>query len=91
MADRLAPRERCVPAYAFDHLAPGQEIDGPAIVESAMTTVLLRPGDRVRWKGVDQFALTLGNAGGVRVALNGKEQGPFGPRGKVARDIVLKR
>ena len=53
--------------------------------------VLLRPGDRVRWKGVDQFALTLGNAGGVRVVLNGKEQGPFGPRGKVARDIVLKR
>jgi N-methylhydantoinase A len=35
-----------VPAYAFDHLAPGQEIDGPAIVESAMTTILLRPGER---------------------------------------------
>jgi N-methylhydantoinase A len=31
--------------YAFDALAPGQRIDGPAIVESAMTTVLLRPGD----------------------------------------------
>ena len=53
--------------------------------------VLLRPGDRVRWRATDQFALTLGNAGGVRIALNGKEQGPFGPRGKVARDIVLKR
>jgi N-methylhydantoinase A len=33
------------PVYAFDALAPGQRIDGPAIVESAMTTVLLRPGD----------------------------------------------
>ena len=53
--------------------------------------VLLKAGDRVRWKAADQFALTLGNAGGVRISLNGKEQGPFGPRGKVARDIVLKR
>jgi len=33
------------PVYAFDALAPAQRIEGPAIVESAMTTVLLRPGD----------------------------------------------
>jgi N-methylhydantoinase A len=33
------------PVYDFDALAPGQVIAGPAIVESAMTTVLLRPGD----------------------------------------------
>lgn len=51
---------------------------------------LLRPGERVRWKGSDRFILTLGNAGGVRVELNGKVQGPFGPTGKVARDIILK-
>ena len=35
-----------VPVFAFDALAPAQAIAGPAIVESAMTTVLLRPGDR---------------------------------------------
>ena len=33
------------PVYDFDALAPSQAIDGPAIVESAMTTVLLRPGE----------------------------------------------
>jgi N-methylhydantoinase A len=33
------------PVYDFEHLAPGQQITGPAVVESAMTTVLLRPGD----------------------------------------------
>lgn len=33
------------PVYDFDRLAPAQTIAGPAIVESAMTTVLLRPGD----------------------------------------------
>jgi N-methylhydantoinase A len=35
-----------VPVFEFDDLAPGQLINGPAIVESAMTTVLLRPGNR---------------------------------------------
>jgi N-methylhydantoinase A len=34
------------PVYAFDRLAPGQAIDGPAVVESAMTTILLRPRER---------------------------------------------
>jgi cytoskeletal protein RodZ len=52
---------------------------------------LLRPGERVQWKASDRFTLTLGNAGGVRVEMNGKEQGPFGSSGKVIRDIVLKR
>ena len=35
-----------VPVYDFDTLSPAQTIAGPAIVESAMTTVLLRPSDR---------------------------------------------
>jgi N-methylhydantoinase A len=34
------------PVYDFDALASGQVIDSPAVVESATTTVLLRPGDR---------------------------------------------
>ena len=38
--------EREVPVYAFDALAAGQVIDGPAIVESPTTTVLLRTPDR---------------------------------------------
>ena len=33
------------PVYDFDALAPAQTIPGPAIVESAMTTVLLRPSE----------------------------------------------
>jgi N-methylhydantoinase A len=36
------------PVWRFDRLAAAQTIAGPAIVESAMTTVLLRPGDRAR-------------------------------------------
>ena len=34
------------PVYAFADLAAGQAIEGPAIVESDTTTVLLRSGDR---------------------------------------------
>ena len=34
-----------VPVYAFDELAVGQVVEGPAIVESSTTTVLLRSGD----------------------------------------------
>jgi N-methylhydantoinase A len=33
------------PVWDFDALAPGQHLAGPAIVEAAMTTVLLRPGE----------------------------------------------
>ncbi len=62
------------------------QIDGGSPQEA-----LLRPGEKARWKAQDQFTLTLGNAGGVRAELNGKPQNPFGPSGKVARDIVLKR
>jgi N-methylhydantoinase A len=36
---------RVVPVYALDELISGQTIDGAALVESATTTVLLRPGD----------------------------------------------
>jgi 5-oxoprolinase (ATP-hydrolysing) len=36
---------RQVPVYAFDSLAVGQTIEGPAIVESPFTTVLLEAGD----------------------------------------------
>ena len=32
--------------YRFAELAPGQTVDGPAVIESDSTTVLLRPGDR---------------------------------------------
>jgi transcriptional regulator with XRE-family HTH domain len=57
--------------------------------QAAPHEVMLNPGDRFRWKGRERLALTLGNAGGVRVSLNGKLQGPFGGRGKVVREIVF--
>jgi len=51
------------PVFDFGALAAGQAIEGPAIVESETTTVLLRPGDRAvttphRWLDV---AVDLGS------------------------------
>mgnify|MGYP005838363301 CR=1 FL=1 len=37
---------RSVPVFDMERLAPDQRIEGPALVESTTTTVLLRPGDR---------------------------------------------
>ena len=67
--------ERCWVKVQTDH-TPGQE-------------VMLNPGDRNRWKAQERLIVTLGNAGGVRISLNGKLQGPFGGRGKVVREIVF--
>jgi N-methylhydantoinase A len=36
---------REAPVYAFDEIAAGQRVAGPAIIESSTTTILLRPGD----------------------------------------------
>ncbi|WP_455245131.1 RodZ domain-containing protein [Petrachloros mirabilis] len=62
------------------------QIDGGSPQEA-----LLRPGEKAKWEAQEQFVITLGNAGGVKAELNGKPQKPFGPSGKVVRDILLKR
>jgi N-methylhydantoinase A len=47
------------PVYDFDALAPAQTIAGPAIVESAMTTVLLRPGERATVSPLGWFDIAV--------------------------------
>jgi cytoskeleton protein RodZ len=52
---------------------------------------MLSPGERMRWTAEERLTLTLGNAGGVRVSLNGKLQAPYGASGKVVKDLVFTR
>ena len=52
---------------------------------------LLRAGHQVSWKARDRFLLTVGNAGGVLVTLNGKQIGTLGRRGAVVRDREFNR
>ncbi|MFQ5579338.1 MAG: helix-turn-helix domain-containing protein [Nitrospiria bacterium] len=59
-------------------------LDGDEIQEA-----MLQPSDRVRWRAEESFFLTLGNAGGVRVYLDGKDLGSMGPMGKVVRKKIV--
>lgn len=58
--------------------------------ENKPEEALLHPSQRTAWKATDQFTLTLGNAGGVLIWLNGKSQGPFGKQGEVVREVVIR-
>lgn len=59
------------------------------IDEKEMKEILLRPGEEVSWKGEKKVTMTLGNAGGVEVEIEGKKQEPFGKSGAVVRNIVI--
>jgi N-methylhydantoinase A len=48
------------PVYEFEALAEGQVIEGPAIVESDTTTVLLRAGDRAVTTAQRWLDITVG-------------------------------
>ena len=52
---------REVPVYEFDALAPDQAIDGPAVIESTTTSVLLRSGDRLRATALGWLDVEVGS------------------------------
>jgi N-methylhydantoinase A len=56
---RLEGGETEAPVYPFAALASGQALRGPAVVESATTTVLLLPGDTARMDGRGWLDITL--------------------------------
>jgi N-methylhydantoinase A len=47
------------PVYDFDGLAPAQTLSGPAIVEAATTTILLRPGESATVTPLGWLDITL--------------------------------
>jgi len=49
-----------VPIFDFSTLGAGQQIAGPAIIESDTTTVLLRLGDRGRFNGLGWLDVAVG-------------------------------
>ncbi len=53
-------------------------IDGTELKE-----VLMKPGESVKWRARKSFSLKIGNAGGVRLNLNGEEIEKLGEIGQV--------
>ena len=47
--------------------------------------ILMKPGDSVKWHAKNGFFLKIGNAGGVKLVLNGKEVGKLGEEGEVVK------
>jgi cytoskeleton protein RodZ len=63
------------------------EIDGDKRQE-----MLLASGKNVRWEAKERFVITIGNARGTRLTLNGKDiQLPSTVRGNVVRDFLVTR
>ena len=50
---------------------------------------LLPEGAVREWSAAQDFVLTVGNAGGVELTLNGQRLPPLGSRGAVIRELVL--
>ncbi|MGA7161069.1 MAG: helix-turn-helix domain-containing protein [Bacteroidota bacterium] len=57
--------------------------------EAPSQNTILPPEASRTWIASKQFRLSLGNAGGIRFMLNGKDIGRFGKRGAVVRNIIL--
>jgi cytoskeleton protein RodZ len=51
--------------------------------------VLLQKGQTARFVADMRFLVTVGNAGGVELSLNGKPMPSLGPSGQVIRDLVI--
>jgi hypothetical protein len=53
------------------------------------SAVTLSPGTTREWRSAGRFRVTLGNAGGVELELDGKSLPALGSRGEVVRDVVI--
>jgi cytoskeletal protein RodZ len=59
-----------------------------AVDDQPAKQYVLRPAESRTWQG-DRFSLTVGNAGGITLALDGRELPPVGRPGQVVRNLRL--
>ncbi len=59
------------------------------IDEGRTYDLLLKPGNRVSFWGKRKFDMTIGNAGGLLISLNGHEYPPLGKTGVVIRNVTI--
>lgn len=80
-----------------------EKVDSSRLVLSADDTVwvnlvvdegrtydlLMRPGNRLTFWGKRKFNMTIGNAGGLTIVLNGHQYPPLGGSGVVIRNVTI--
>lgn len=60
-----------------------------AVDDQPAKPYLLRAGESRSWNAVERFTLTVGNAGGITLALDGRALPAIGLRGQVVRNLRL--
>jgi cytoskeleton protein RodZ len=90
-------------AYTAVTKKPSVKADSARLVLSANDTVwvnlvidegktydlLMRPGNKFMFWGRRKFNMTIGNAGGLLISLNGHEYPPLGKPGVVIRNVTI--
>ncbi len=90
-------------AYAASATSTATKSDSSRLVLSATDTVwvnividdgktydlIMKPGNRFMFWGKRKFNMTIGNAGGLLIALNGHEYPPLGKPGVVIRNVTI--
>jgi cytoskeleton protein RodZ len=59
--------------------------------DGAVQLEVLEPGTVREWRSPGRFTVTVGNAGGLSLELDGVALPPLGDRGQVVRDLLLPR
>ncbi len=60
-----------------------------ALDDQPMKRLFLHPGQSVAWAAEKGFTLSLGNAGGVQLTLDGQELPPLGKAGQLVHNVRL--
>ncbi|MBI3002672.1 MAG: helix-turn-helix domain-containing protein [candidate division NC10 bacterium] len=94
-ASSAAPREMpAIPAPGPEgHLLRVQATDVTWLTVTIdgreVRDVLLQPGDTVQWRARERYLITVGNAGGIHLILNGQALPPIGRPGQVLRNVPI--
>ena len=60
-----------------------------ALDDQPVKQYLLRAGDSRSWNALERFTLTVGNAGGITLSLDGRALPAIGRPGQVVRNLRL--
>lgn len=79
------------PGFRYALQARAQEMTWMLVTIDRQETqdVVLRPSETWEWRARHGFLVTVGNAGGVELILNGRPLPPLGEPGEVIRDLRL--
>ena len=86
MSGAPKPADRVLVMRATDTTWVRVQPDGGPVTEETLS-----PGAVREWRSAGRFRVTLGNAGGVELELDGRAQPTLGSAGQVVKDATIPR